>query len=65
MKVLDLFAGTGSIGIEALSRGAARAYFVDNNNEAVKYIHFPRSMDEMNRARKRLAFDDFFKFMEE
>lgn len=35
---VDLFAGTGSIGIEALSRGAARAYFVDNNNEAVKYI---------------------------
>ncbi len=27
---LDLFSGTGSIGIEALSRGAARVYFVES-----------------------------------
>ncbi len=30
-KVLDLFAGTGSLGIEALSRGASSAVFVENN----------------------------------
>ena len=36
---LDLFAGTGSVGIEALSRGAARARFVENSNKAVKTIH--------------------------
>jgi len=35
---LDLFAGTGSVGIEALSRGAARARFVENSNKAVKTI---------------------------
>jgi 16S rRNA (guanine966-N2)-methyltransferase len=29
---LDLFAGSGNIGIEALSRGAASAVFVENNN---------------------------------
>jgi 16S rRNA (guanine966-N2)-methyltransferase len=32
---LDLFAGTGSVGIEALSRGAARVLFVDNDRKAI------------------------------
>jgi 16S rRNA (guanine(966)-N(2))-methyltransferase RsmD len=35
---LDLFAGTGSVGIEALSRGASLARFVENQNAAVKVI---------------------------
>jgi len=33
-RVLDLFAGTGALGIEAISRGAAFALFVDNAAEA-------------------------------
>lgn len=37
-KVLDLFAGTGQLGIEALSRGAERCVFVDQSREAVKII---------------------------
>ncbi len=37
-RVLDLFAGTGSLGIEALSRGAASATFVEENKEAVQCI---------------------------
>lgn len=35
---LDLFAGTGSVGIEALSRGASLARFVENQKAAVKTI---------------------------
>ncbi len=35
---LDLFAGTGQIGIEALSRGAKRAVFVDNSRQAAMVI---------------------------
>ena len=37
-SVLDLFAGSGQMGLEALSRGAANATFVDQSKEAVKFI---------------------------
>ena len=37
-KVLDLFGGTGQLGIEALSRGASRAVFVDSRREACQLI---------------------------
>jgi 16S rRNA (guanine966-N2)-methyltransferase len=37
-RVLDLYAGTGSFGIEALSRGAASATFVEQDKEAVQCI---------------------------
>lgn len=37
-KVIDLFAGTGAMGIEALSRGAEEAVFVDTDSKAVSII---------------------------
>lgn len=37
-KVLDLFAGTGQLGIEALSRGAEKCVFVDQSREAAKVV---------------------------
>lgn len=37
-KVLDLFGGTGQLGIEALSRGAESAVFVDSREDACKLI---------------------------
>ncbi|MER3469301.1 MAG: 16S rRNA (guanine(966)-N(2))-methyltransferase RsmD, partial [Thermoflexus sp.] len=37
-RVLDLFAGTGSVGIEALSRGAAEAVFVEKDPRAVRVL---------------------------
>lgn len=36
--VLDLFSGTGNIGLEFLSRGAKEVIMVDNNSEAIKII---------------------------
>ena len=38
LKVLDLFAGTGSLGIEALSRGASRAVFADQSQKSIDLI---------------------------
>jgi len=38
LRVLDLFAGSGALGIEAVSRGAAQAVFVDRARPAVKTL---------------------------
>lgn len=35
---VDLFSGSGAIGIEALSRGAEGAYFIENNRKAINCI---------------------------
>ena len=37
-RVLDLFAGTGAVGIEALSRGAAEVVFVDKSSPALRTV---------------------------
>ncbi|NNC88946.1 MAG: 16S rRNA (guanine(966)-N(2))-methyltransferase RsmD [Akkermansiaceae bacterium] len=47
-RVLDLFAGSGALGIEALSRGAAEARFVEENASACEVIR-------ANLSRARLA----------
>ena len=38
-EVLDLFAGSGQMGIEAVSRGAKHAVFVDSSNRALRCVH--------------------------
>ena len=37
-RVLDIFAGTGNLGLEALSRGGKTAVFVDNSNDSIAII---------------------------
>lgn len=38
MRVADLFAGTGALGLEALSRGAAHCLFIDSDRQAISTI---------------------------
>lgn len=45
LTVVDLFAGTGAYGLEALSRGAAHATFVDNHRESTGVIE--RNIDHL------------------
>jgi 16S rRNA (guanine966-N2)-methyltransferase len=57
--VLDLFAGTGSVGIEALSRGAAHVVFIDLDKMAIKTIHenlVLTKVDERATVRRTDAF---------
>lgn len=51
-RVLDLFGGSGGLGIEALSRGAEHATFIDGSNGAVKVIH-------SNLEKCRISKDDY------
>src|SRR6478735_3919915 len=43
--VLDLYAGSGAMGLEALSRGAARAVFVESDHDACRAI--ARNLDKL------------------
>ncbi|AMV38459.1 16S rRNA (guanine(966)-N(2))-methyltransferase RsmD [Planctomyces sp. SH-PL62] len=53
---VDLFAGTGAIGLEALSRGAESAIFVEKDREAVALIHANvAKLRYQDRAQIRLA----------
>lgn len=45
---LDLFAGTGSVGIEALSRGARRVLFTDTDRRAIQTIHENLTLTHFN-----------------
>src|SRR5206468_2046146 len=49
--VLDVFAGTGAFGLEALSRGAAAAIFIEREPEALGMLHKNiQSLGEVARA---------------
>ncbi len=59
---LDLFAGTGSVGIEALSRGAAHAVFVENDRIAAKVVAANLEATGLGQH-ARIARADVFQFL--
>ena len=59
---MDLFAGSGALGLEAISNGAREAYLVDNNIEAIKVIRDNiKNMDDDIKVIK----SDYKKFLKE
>lgn len=60
---LDLFAGTGGVGIEALSRGAEHVTFVDNNRNAIKTILENLTATHF-REKATVRHSDAFHFLE-
>ena len=57
-RVLDLFAGAGGLGIEAMSRGAASAVFVESNRNAARAIEHNLAIAGVDgRVRRRDAFE--------
>jgi 16S rRNA (guanine966-N2)-methyltransferase len=52
-RVLDLYAGSGAMGLEALSRGAEAAVFVESDAEAVRAIE--RNLDKLRLTRARVV----------
>ncbi len=60
-RVLDLFAGTGGLGIEALSRGAAAAVLVEKDPVAVQAIH--RNLDKTRVCGATVHTLDIFSFL--
>jgi 16S rRNA (guanine966-N2)-methyltransferase len=54
--VLDLFAGSGAMGLEALSRGAAHATFVESDREACRTIN--RNLDKLGLDRATVLCQD-------
>ena len=57
--VLDLFAGTGSVGIEALSRGARYVRFIDRNRAAIKVINENLEITNLSKRAEVLNLDAF------
>ena len=55
-RVLDLYAGSGAMGLEALSRGAEAAVFVESDAEAVRTIE--RNLDKLRLTGARVVRHD-------
>jgi 16S rRNA (guanine(966)-N(2))-methyltransferase RsmD len=59
--VLDLFAGSGAMGLEALSRGAARAVFVESDTQACRAIN--ENLDRLRLTGAQVLCQDVSRFL--
>ena len=62
--VLDLFAGSGQLGIEAISNGSKLCYFIDNNNEVIKVLN--KNITNLNiKDKSKVILSDWKRFLNE
>jgi 16S rRNA (guanine(966)-N(2))-methyltransferase RsmD len=59
MRILDLFAGTGAVGIEALSRGAESATFIERSPEAWRLVRENLALTNLSDRAEVLRTDAF------
>ena len=61
-NVLDLYSGTGSFGLECISRQAKNVYFVENNKVAIKILE--KNIEKLKVKKKtKIFFSDIYKFL--
>lgn len=60
--VLDLFAGSGNLGIEALSNGAKLAYFIDSNPKCIEVLN--KNIKDIEDERVKVYNKDYLKALE-
>ena len=62
-SILDLFSGTGSFGLECISRGASKVYFVENYKQSLKILY--KNIIKLKCEKKTTVFNkDVFNFFE-
>ena len=61
-NILDLYAGTGSFGLECISRNARNVFFIENEKEAIETLE--KNIKKLKVKKKtEIFFDDVFKFL--
>ena len=63
MEVLDLYAGVGTLGIEAMSRGASRAVFVEKNRRVFKVLK--KNLELFDSEKCDLFLSDTLQFIDQ
>jgi 16S rRNA (guanine966-N2)-methyltransferase len=63
IRVLDCFAGSGSLGLEALSREAAEVWFIENSKRAADLIRSNLQQLGVSKSKYRIWVKDVFRFL--
>lgn len=64
-KVLDLFAGTGNLGLEALSRGATHVTFVEKNNKSMNIVKENIALLKIDKSEYQVQQKDVLTFLKQ